>query len=69
MTCWPWILPHKRQGQHLAAFPNLQRWYEALKARPALRRGYDVGRELRRLSKDGPDDAARGALFGQHGNQ
>jgi GST-like protein len=65
MACWPWILPHERHGQHLDQFPNLQRWYEHLKTRPALRRGYDVGREIRQLSKDGPDEAARRVLFGQ----
>ena len=65
MACWPWILPHKRQGQHIEEFPNLLRWYEQLKMRPALRRGYDVGREIRQISKDGPDEAARGVLFGQ----
>ena len=65
MACWPWILPHKRQGQRIEEFPNLQRWYEQLKTRPALRRGYDVGRDLRQISTDGPDEAARGVLFGQ----
>jgi len=69
MACWPWILPHKRQGQHIEEFPNLLRWYEQLKMRPALRRGYDVGREIRQISKDGPDEAARGVLFGQRANR
>jgi GST-like protein len=47
MACWPWVLTHKAQGIDLAAFPELARWYGALKERPALRRGYDLGRELR----------------------
>jgi len=47
MACWPWLVTHKAQGIDLAAFPNVARWYDALKERPALRRGYDLGRELR----------------------
>jgi GSH-dependent disulfide-bond oxidoreductase len=65
MACWPWVLPHKRQGQKLEDFPDLQRWYEQLKQRPALRRGIDLGREIRELAKDGPDEEARKVLFGQ----
>jgi len=47
MACWPWIVTHKAQGIDLAEFPEVARWYGALKERPALRRGYDLGRELR----------------------
>ena len=47
MACWPWIVTWKRQGIELARFANVQRWYDALKERPALRRGYELGRELR----------------------
>jgi GST-like protein len=65
MACWPWIVPHERHGQHLEDFPNLRRWYEQLKTRPALRRGFDVGKEIRQLSRGGPDEEARRVLFGQ----
>ena len=47
MACWPWVVTHKAQGIDLAEFPEVARWYDALKERPALRRGYDLGRELR----------------------
>ncbi len=47
MACWPWVLTHKAQGIDLAEFPNVARWYDALKQRPALRRGYDLGRKER----------------------
>ncbi len=39
---YPWIVPHERQGQDLADYPHLKRWYDELKARPAVRRGVDV---------------------------
>jgi len=47
MACWPWIVTWKAQGIPLERFPNLRRWYDALKQRPALRRGYELGKELR----------------------
>jgi len=47
MACWPWVVTYKMQKVDLGAFPNVRRWYDALKQRPALRRGYEVGRELR----------------------
>jgi len=64
MACWPWVVTHKRQEIDLAAFPNVARWYEALKQRPALRRGYDLGREQRAVVASGPDDESRKHLFG-----
>jgi len=47
MACWPWVVTHKAQEIDLAAFPHVRRWYDTLKERPALRRGYELGRELR----------------------
>ena len=65
MACWPWIVPHERQGQKLADFPNVSRWYETMKTRPGLQRGFDVGKEIRQAMSAGPDDEARKVLFGQ----
>ena len=65
MACWPWIVPHERQGQKLADFPNVNRWYETMKTRPGLQRGFDVGKEIRQAMSAGPDDEARKVLFGQ----
>jgi len=64
MACWPWVITYKSQGIDLAAFPNVRRWYDALKERPALRRGYDVGRDLMKASLEGgPDAESRQHLF------
>ena len=58
MACWPWVLTYKRQEIDLSRFPNVRRWYDRLKARPGLRRGYEVGREFGK--PDGKwDDEAR----------
>jgi GST-like protein len=47
MAIWPWIVTWKQQGIELDRFPHVRRWYDALKQRPALRRGYDLGRDWR----------------------
>jgi GST-like protein len=66
MACWPWIVPHERHGQVIGEFPNLHRWYEQMKTRPGLRRGFEVGRELRQQAMaQGMDEQARAVLFGQ----
>jgi GST-like protein len=35
MACYPWIVPHQRQQQNLDDF-RLKRWFEAIRARPAV---------------------------------
>lgn len=62
MAAWPWVVPHERQGQDLNEFPNLKRWFEAIKARPAVQRGYAVGKELRQPTMS---EEAKKILFGQ----
>lgn len=58
-----WVVPYKNQGQDLDDFPNLKRWFEAVKARPAVERGLAVGREYRKNLADDKD--AQKVLFGQ----
>lgn len=40
MASYPWVVPHERQSQNLDDFPNLKRWFETIKARPAVARAY-----------------------------
>jgi GST-like protein len=42
MASYPWIVPYERQGQKLEDFPNLKRWFEAIAARPATKRAYEL---------------------------
>lgn len=64
MASFPWVLPYKRYGFDLNDFPSLKRWYDELKQRPALRRGVDVGKDLR-PAPGTMDDNARAMLFNQ----
>ena len=40
MASYPWIVPHKRQQQNLDDFPQLKRWFAAIRARPGTQRAY-----------------------------
>jgi GST-like protein len=42
MACYPWVVPHDAQGQNLADFPHLKRWFETIKQRPATIRAYEL---------------------------
>ena len=63
MASYPWIVPYERQNQKLEEFPNLKRWFEAIRARPAVVRAYEKGKSVN--TKPTVDDEARKFLFGQ----
>ena len=52
MAIFPWIRVWKAQQVPLQDFPNVKAWYERLMQRPALRRGIEVGKELRAAKLD-----------------
>jgi GSH-dependent disulfide-bond oxidoreductase len=64
MATYPWIRPYKWQGQDLASYPNLQRWYSAMRERPAVQRGVAVLRERLEKNRDKPTGASWDVLFG-----
>src|SRR6516225_7419872 len=63
IASWPWVLIAKPLGQPLDEFPNVARWREAVKQRPAVQSAVDLGKELRRSAP--PSDAERRVLFNQ----
>ncbi len=42
IATYPWAARHEWHRVELAAFPNVQRWYQAVGARPAVERGMAV---------------------------
>jgi GST-like protein len=62
MAIFPWIVPYERQGQNLADYPNLKRWFDAINERPAVQRGLALLREER--VNPNMDEKAREILFG-----
>lgn len=63
MAAYPWVVPHTRQQQALEDFPNLHRWFEKIRARPAVVRAYEKGKAI--SSQPVVDDESRKFLFGQ----
>ncbi|MFA7279218.1 MAG: glutathione binding-like protein [Sterolibacterium sp.] len=63
MACYPWIVPHQRQRQDLADFPHLQRWFDAIRERPATRRAYEVAQKINAAPT--VSEEAKRILFGQ----
>jgi GST-like protein len=63
MASWPWVLIAKPLGQPLDDFPNVARWRETIKKRPAVQAGVDLGKELRRSAP--PSEDERRILFNQ----
>ncbi len=64
MASYPWIVPYENQGQKLADFPHLERWFEAIRARPATQRAYTKAAEINRAPIP-VDEESRKTLFAQ----
>ena len=64
MAAYPWVVPHEAQGQDLADFPNVQRWFEAIRTRPATERAYALGEQVNASGGEMTEEARRN-LFGQ----
>jgi len=64
MSAFPWVLMYKRFGVNLDAFDNLRRWFDAIKNRPAVRKGIDLGKELRNPNANQSKESLK-MMFGQ----
>src|SRR6218665_745563 len=62
IACFPWTRSWKNQGLELSDFPRVQRWFDAIDARPAVQRGVTVLADKRRAMTD---DKAKDILFGK----
>jgi GST-like protein len=62
IASFPWTRSYQNQGITLEDFPHVQRWFDAISARPAVQRGVTV---LANLRKPLMDDKAKEALFGK----
>lgn len=63
MAIYPWIVPHEAQKQNLDDFPNVKRWFETVKARPAVAKVY-AEKEALYPAGDPPTEEERAKLFG-----
>lgn len=60
IAIYPWIVPW---GQDLDAFPNLRRWFEAIRTRPATIRAYEIAERIN--TRPTVSEQSRAVLFGQ----
>ncbi len=65
MACIGWVNSYQNQGQDLEEFANLNAWFGRMKARPAVQRGMEVGKDVRARSNLAGDKEAQKILFGQ----
>lgn len=63
IACYPWIVPHERQGQNLDDFPNVKRWFQAMGERPAVKKAYAKADDVNTSATVSED--SKDILFGQ----
>ncbi|MCK5864201.1 glutathione binding-like protein [Marinobacter adhaerens] len=63
IAIYPWIVPHERQQQPLSDFPNLERWFLAMRQRPAVLAAYERGKPW--ASRPAVTEEGKKLLFGQ----
>ncbi len=63
MAVYPWVVPWKSQRQDLDAFPNLRRWFDTMRARPAVQAAYEKGKPW--SSRPAVTEEGKKLLFGQ----
>ena len=64
MAAVGWVRLAERQGQNLGDFPHLKRWFETIRARPAVKRAFAIRVEAA-SAVDMRDAKVRAVLFGQ----
>ena len=65
MAIYPWIVPHERQHQNIADFPNIKRGLDAVFKRPAVERAYAKAKEVNPNPGGIRTAEERAILFGQ----
>jgi GST-like protein len=62
IATFPWLRSWKNQGVDLHEYPNVERWFNEIGERPAVKRGVEV---LAHLRKPLVDDKSKEILFGK----
>jgi GST-like protein len=65
MACYPWVVPHERQGQNIADFPHLKSWLDTIAERPAVKTAYAKAKEVNPSMGGIRTAEERAILFGQ----
>jgi GSH-dependent disulfide-bond oxidoreductase len=65
MAAYPWTVSHENQGVNLDDVPDLKRWFERIRDRPATQRAYAIGDTIKGKFDAATDEEARRNLFGR----
>ena len=66
IASWGWVAIADWHQIDLEQFPNVKRWDETMRARPAVDKGFAIGREeFERIRKEGMSEEMKKVLFGQ----
>ena len=65
MATWPWMRAYKTYGIDLDKVPNVKRWHEAMKARPAVQKAIDLGLKVNPPSDKPLTAEAKKHMFGK----
>ncbi|HEY4125861.1 MAG TPA: glutathione S-transferase N-terminal domain-containing protein [Rhizomicrobium sp.] len=70
MACIGWVIAAGRIDNMIEEFPNVKAWVDRMRARPAVAKGLEIGKELREAQANDPkaQELSRKVLFGQRGN-
>ena len=63
IASYPWIVPWKRQQQNLDDFPNIRRWFDGIRNRPATISAYDQAQPY--SNQPAVTEEGKKILFGQ----
>ena len=63
IAAYPWIVPWKRQLQNLDDFPNVRRWFDTIRNRPATLRAYEKAQPY--SNQPAVTEEGKKILFGQ----
>lgn len=65
MACYPWINPYRTAPIDLEPYPEVRRWCDAIRSRPATARAYAWTKRIHPEAGQPLSDEARKALFGR----
>jgi len=66
IASYPWTVNYTRLKQNIEDFPNLKRWQDAIKARPATQRAYALVQQINPPQPETPmTEEQRRLLYGQ----
>jgi GST-like protein len=64
IAAFPWVVPYRRLGNDIDRFTHLRRWFDAMKVRPGVRRGIDLGKDWKR--DEAKSKTAHSIMFNQN---